>query len=854
MQLKKLMNYAFCFFSILASVSCDKDEPAGTDPAKPVNDPAGTTIVSVRNENNGGTGFQPAGTGSVSVYIDKADNFYGSYWKFTTIGACRGLGNVVSIPASGWTERTSVREGYGYVGAYVINDDYRKVHEVTYIRMYVDEYMISTLGGVIGAEIKYQAPFNGTATSIKTDAANDLVVINQKGDEAVVKIESIPYSVSTDDSWINVSADVSSIKISAAPNDLAILRTGTVTLKSAALKAEKKLTVQQGGVEPYMLLTGSNLNKNTLDLTLVNPVTFDVNTNSAWEIKSGDSWCTATVSAPRSNYVGKYTVSVNASDNDTGKARETTLTILYGEDMKKSETITVKQDIPGFEVTPSKLRLNGEANSTGILNVITTVNWTAKSSQTWCTLSPASAKGSQKVNVVVAGNLSGNEREATVTFSYNGLDKTVKVVQSKPEFELSDQKVSMGPTETDFVKFDIKTSMSWTISASASWLTVQNPSGSKDATITVKANEKNLTGKTRSAIVSVKAADGTVKTVTVEQYTWFVTGNGSEANPYIITNADEFFSLKYATGIGQNISIENDINLSAILPDDGWKSIKEFRGVLKGNNHSISGLWGEPLVVDNYGIISGLNLLLGSGGISGAGIICSNNNGGTVEGCTVKGNITGVSNYTGGICGYNGGGVIQDCVIYGNITGLSNNYTGGICGYSNFGKIQKCKLSGKVSNGNYVGGIVGYGYGGSSFSIKECFSEGNITGSGYVAGINNVSYYNYYGYITDSYSNATVESTALSERSGKVAGISIGSTGSNCYYSGKLIGNTKFGISDVSSSYSYYNSETSGASQGGIPKILVDMKKQATYEGWDFNTIWKIDEGKSYPQLRCFDK
>lgn len=88
-----------------------------------------------------------------------------------------------------------------------------------------------------------------------------------------------------------------------------------MTLKSAALKAEKKLTIQQGGMEPYMLLTGSNLNKNTLDLTLVNPVTFDVNTNSAWEIKSGDSWCTATVSAPRSNYVGKYTVSVKCHKN-----------------------------------------------------------------------------------------------------------------------------------------------------------------------------------------------------------------------------------------------------------------------------------------------------------------------------------------------------------------------------------------------------------------------------------------------------------------------------------------------------------------------------------------------------------
>ena len=341
--------------------------------------------------------------------------------------------------------------------------------------------------------------------------------------------------------------------------------------------------------------------------------------------------------------------------------------------------------------------------------------------------------------------------------------------------------------------------------------------GSKNATIKVIAKERNTTGKIRSGVVSVKASDGTTKSVTIEQSRFFAEGDGSVQNPYKITNADDLFCLKYAIGMGLNISIENDINVSSILPDDGWKSVEEFRGVLNGNNHNILGLWGAPFIDKNYGTISGINLILDSKGISGSGAICSYlYSGGTIENCIVKGNVIGLSEYTGGICGISGGGTIR-----------------------------RCSMSGKVSNGRYVGGIVGYGSG----DIKECFSEGNVIGSYYVSGINNgtisVS-------VSDSYSNATVELTAVN---GEVAGISTQSKCFNCYYSGKIIGNSnKFGVSGVLSSHSYYNSETSGASQGGIPKISIDMKKQATYEGWDFNTIWKIDEGKSYPQLRCFDK
>ena len=49
----------------------------------------------------------------------------------------------------------------------------------------------------------------------------------------------------------------------------------------------------------------------------------------------------------------------------------------------------------------------------------------------------------------------------------------------------------------------------------------------------------------------------------------------------------------------------------------------------------------------------------------------------------------------------------------------------------------------------------------------------------------------------------------------------------------------------------YYDINTSGCSDTGKgePKTTAEMTHQATFVGWDFSSIWKIEEGKSYP---CF--
>lgn len=83
------------------------------------------------------------------------------------------------------------------------------------------------------------------------------------------------------------------------------------------------------------------------------------------------------------------------------------------------------------------------------------------------------------------------------------------------------------------------------------------------------------------------------------------------------------------------------------------------------------------------------------------------------------------------------------------------------------------------------------------------------------------------------------------------------------YSTGSVIGNAPIGglvgqndtsiLASVVTG-SYWDMETSGQSQSvsdrGTGETTAEMRMQSTYVGWDFNNIWAIKEGATYPYLR----
>jgi len=89
-----------------------------------------------------------------------------SNWLYASVGQVGGLGNVTKIPDSGWTTTLAVTPGNGYVAACWGRNNSDEAM-ITFARIYVDNWTTAAgSSGIIGVEIKYQYPFNGTVTSI----------------------------------------------------------------------------------------------------------------------------------------------------------------------------------------------------------------------------------------------------------------------------------------------------------------------------------------------------------------------------------------------------------------------------------------------------------------------------------------------------------------------------------------------------------------------------------------------------------------------------------------------------------------------------------------------------------------
>lgn len=223
-------------------------------------------------------------------------------------------------------------------------------------------------------------------------------------------------------------------------------------------------------------------------------------------------------------------------------------------------------------------------------------------------------------------------------------------------------------------------------------------------------------------------------------------GEGTEENPYRITNAAELYwfaglvngdesiignSIKQNTGacavLTKNITIENVLDENGSLNGDGsvleqWTPIgsygirgeEAYIGTFDGNGHTISGLY-----VDSDAQYVGLFGCVGRNGkIQNVGVVDSYIS------------ATGDKVCVGGVCGYNVGGTIENCYNTGTITATAQatgiySSVGGVCGFS-FWNIFNCYNTGKVSvtgDRAWVGGVSGF----NGKDIKNCYNTGEVS-------------------------------------------------------------------------------------------------------------------------------
>ncbi|MBI5684042.1 MAG: hypothetical protein HZC54_03085 [Verrucomicrobia bacterium] len=304
-----------------------------------------------------------------------------------------------------------------------------------------------------------------------------------------------------------------------------------------------------------------------------------------------------------------------------------------------------------------------------------------------------------------------------------------------------------------------------------------------------------------------------------------------------------------------------DIDASETKNWDGGKgfapigSVSEpFAGVLDGGGHAIRNLHINRGWEDDVGLLRVLgrsgkvrNLTLVDAKVSGNKFVgsLSGASRGSISGCGTSGEVSGNERSVGGLVGLNLGS-IRECRASNEVSG-AEKFVGGLAG-SNSGSITQCQASGEVSGKHAVGGLVGCNDG----SITECQARGRVLGhdrfAGGLAGLSR-------GDIADSQASGEVLGN------GHVGGL-VGCNEDDiarCHASGKVTGNRLVGglvgFDKATVTDSYWDTETTGQqdSRGnGEGRTSFEMKQRATFVDWDFQSVWQIKEGESYPRLRCF--
>lgn len=238
-----------------------------------------------------------------------------------------------------------------------------------------------------------------------------------------------------------------------------------------------------------------------------------VTSNVTWSAASSQTFITVTPASGSNNGV----VSVAVSANTGATARTGTVTLTGGGITRTISVTQAAASANSLTVTPATLSFTSTAGSSPV-TVASNVAWTATSSQTFITVTPASGTGNGTAAVSVTANTGATARTGTVTFTGGGITRTVSVTQAAAG---SNNTLTVTPAALSFTAgagsstFAIASNGSWTVSDDQTWITTTPTTGTSNANVAVSVTA-NTGATARTGTITVTGG-GITRTVSVTQ-------------------------------------------------------------------------------------------------------------------------------------------------------------------------------------------------------------------------------------------------------------------------------------------------------------------------------------------------
>lgn len=254
-----------------------------------------------------------------------------------------------------------------------------------------------------------------------------------------------------------------------------------------------------------------------------------------------------------------------------------------------------------------------------------------------------------------------------------------------------------------------------------------------------------LSGTFTYAVVADGNRTEAKKEVKVLAASPFGKGDGTEKNPYLVSDLGELYLMKNYNGafFAQDADIDFNYGMNTKLFEDG----EPFTGTFDGKSHRMINLVGYNSVfgaIGEKGTVK--NVSLSNCVLNTVGSLLAYTNMGTIDNCTVDGRILcNAGNQAAMLVMYNKG-VIRDCMASGmlnlemtNVIGKTTLFAGGIA-FQNSGTIAKCtssvQITERITVGSYVEGLVHEIYAGGIVSenapgaiVTQCVFVGSISSS-----------------------------------------------------------------------------------------------------------------------------
>lgn len=436
-----------------------------------------------------------------------------------------------------------------------------------------------------------------------------------------------------------------------------------------------------------------------------------------------------------------------------------------------------------------------------------------------------------------------------------------------------------------------------------------------------KSGEENTTKSIYTISVTAPALDG-------------IEGLGTKESPFLIASGNDMKTLGDAVsgGItfkGFYFKLKKDITLPSPWTPIGTSTTSyPFSGDFNGDGHLITvpksekapfgvtveaylhnfSVYGEEIngtaIVDTYTTgaagktcvtIENVTLKSGSKTLK-SGFIGGYSHGNApiyIKNCKVESNVIigyGKNETWIGSFGGEFNGVVEDCVSYATLYGT--DFVGGIVADKGqtMGdcKAINCEFGGKiVSSGNYVGGIIGHGYGGTTWgwssagnapivSITGCKVNGDIEGKNYVGGIlgGDLCVYqcwdNGIGNIENNEFTGTVKATQKDAYIGAIIGYMVSLNANtviknNTFLKGcgtdKGIGgiqyiDTNYENPTAANGVTYYNTQKGNPNMPGVSRYAPNFSYWRTDDplGADIEKLFKAVEKKEDKEQPQTDK